>query len=177
MLDPYGQKEKPRSGLPPSYGGQAEGQALHKRGKPKSTVRSDCATERQTNPGKGLRPEGLSYGRRHFDPPQKAEEAGLASEVIEDFAGQGELVEAFFFGAKFRGVGNERAAGAAGGMFDVQHFVKQDVFDDKLRDARPVHAAIQQNLIGTGIVAAKLPPPATDAPTDVGPAEFSTEIF
>ena len=97
--------------------------------------------------------------------------------MIEDVAGEGELIEAFFFGAKFGRVRHQRAAGAPRGMFDVQHLVKQDVLDDKLRDAGPVHAAIQQNLIGTGIVAAKLPPPATDAPTDVGPAEFSTEIF
>lgn len=103
--------------------------------------------------------------------------AGLAGEVVEDFARQGELIEAFFFGAKFGGMGNERAAGAARGMLDVQHLVKQDVLDDKLRDAGPVHAAVQQNLIGTGIVAAKLAPPAAHAPTNVGAAEFATEIF
>jgi hypothetical protein len=101
----------------------------------------------------------------------------LASEMVEDFAGQGELIETLFFRAKFRRVGNERAAGAPRGMLDVQHLVKQDVLDDKLRDAGPVHAAIQQNLIGTGIIAAKLAAPTTDAPTDVGAAEFSIEIF
>ena len=62
-------------------------------------------------------------------------------------------------------------------MLDVQHLVKQDVLDDKLRYAGPVHAPIQQNLIGPGIIAAKLAAPTTDAPADVGPAEFATEIF
>jgi len=96
--------------------------------------------------------------------------------MVEDFAGQGELIEAFFFGAKLRGVGHEGAAGAPRGMLDVKHLVKQDVLDDKLRDAGPVHAPIQQYLIGTGIIAAKLAPPTANAPPDVGPAEFSTEI-
>ncbi len=104
-------------------------------------------------------------------------EPELAGEMVEDFAGQGELIEAFLFGAKFRRVGNERATGAPRGMLDVQHLVIQDVLDDKLRDAGPVHAPIQHNLIGPGIIAAKLAAPATNTPADVGPAEFSTKIL
>ena len=62
--------------------------------------------------------------------------------MIEDAAGAGEIGEEFFFGAEFGGMGEEAAAGAAGGMFDVEHFVVQDVFDGDLGDGGMVHAAI-----------------------------------
>ena len=103
--------------------------------------------------------------------------AGLAGEVVEDFAGQGELVEALLFGAKFGRVRNERASGAPRGMLDVEHLVEEDILHDKLWDAGAVHAPIQQNLIGPGVIAAKLAAPATDAPADVGAAEFPTKIL
>ena len=77
-------------------------------------------------------------------------------------------MEEFFFGTELRGVRNEAAAGAARGMLDVQHFVVEDIFDDKLRDFRAVHTAIEKNLIGAGIVAPKLAAPAASAPTNVG---------
>src|SRR5271167_184029 len=65
-----------------------------------------------------------------------------ASQVVEDAAGAGEIGETFFFGAEFGGMGDETAAGAARGVFDVEHFVVEDVFDRDLRDARMIHAAI-----------------------------------
>jgi len=48
--------EKPKSGPSPSYGGQAEGRALHEKEKPKSTVRNDCATK--ANPREGCPLQG-----------------------------------------------------------------------------------------------------------------------
>src|ERR1700749_3067214 len=68
------------------------------------------------------------------------------------------------------------AAGAARGMFDVKHFVVKDVFDGDLGDAGMVHAAIQEDLIGAGVVAAELSAPASSAPADVGTAESAREI-
>jgi len=49
---------------------------------------------------------------------------------------------AFFFGAKFGGMGDKAAAGTTRGMFDMQHFVIQDVFDDKLGNAWAVQITI-----------------------------------
>lgn len=65
-----------------------------------------------------------------------------ASEVVEDAAGAGEICEEFFFGAELGGMRDETAAGAAGGVFDMEHFVVEDVFDGDLRDAGMIHAAI-----------------------------------
>src|SRR6266436_3355294 len=58
----------------------------------------------------------------------------LAGEVVEDAAGAAEIGEEFFFGAEFAGMGYEATAGAACGVFDVEHFVIEDVFDGNLRD-------------------------------------------
>jgi hypothetical protein len=101
----------------------------------------------------------------------------LTGQVIEDAAGAVELSEAFFFGAKFTGVRDQAAAGAARRMLDVKHLVIEDVLDRKLRDAEMVHAAIEQNLIRPGIVAAELAPPAFGTPTNVRPLEPAFEIF
>ena len=90
-----------------------------------------------------------------------------AGEAVEEFAGRVEMFVAFFFGAKFRGMGDEAAAGTARGMFDMQHFMIQDVLDDKLGDAWPVHAAIEDDLVGAGIVGAELAAPTAAAPGDV----------
>ena len=90
-----------------------------------------------------------------------------ASEAVEDAAGAGEFGEALFFFAEFARMGDERATGAARGMFDVEHFVKEDIFDGAWRHARMVEAAVQQNLIWAGVVTAELPAPAAEAPADV----------
>src|SRR6476646_5777148 len=89
------------------------------------------------------------------------------SEAVEEAACAFELREEFFFGAEFAGVGNEGAAGAARGMFDVEHFVVEDVFDDVLRDERMIHAAVKKDLIGAGIVATELATPAAIAPAEM----------
>jgi len=65
-----------------------------------------------------------------------------AGEVVEDAAGADEIGEEFFFGAEFGGMRNEAATGAARGMFDMEHFVVEDVFDGDLRNSGMVHAAI-----------------------------------
>lgn len=74
-------------------------------------------------------------------------------------------------------MGNERAAGAAGGMFDVEHFVVEDVFDNELRDERMIHAAVEKDLIGAGIVTAELATPATIAPAEMRANERAAEKF
>lgn len=66
----------------------------------------------------------------------------LAGQVVQDFAGLVELGELFFFGAEFWGVGDQGAAGAAGGVLDVEHLVVEDVFYGALRDIGAVHAAV-----------------------------------
>jgi len=100
----------------------------------------------------------------------------LAGEAVEGATGAGEVGEAFFFGAEFRGMGNEAAAGAAGGMLDVKHLVEKDVFDGEARDAGAVHAAVEEDLVRAGIVATELAAPAAVAPTDVRAREFSLEV-
>ncbi len=62
--------------------------------------------------------------------------------MIENTPGAGEIGEEFFFGAEFRGMGDETAAGAARGMFDVEHLMVEDVLDGDLRHAGMIHAAI-----------------------------------
>jgi len=86
---------------------------------------------------------------------------------VEDVAGAFEFREALLFFAKFAGMGNHGATGAASGMLDVQHLVEQNVFYSARRNAGTIHAAIQKNLIWAGIVTAKLPPPASRAPANV----------
>ena len=110
---------------------------------------------------RGSSGRGLKVGSRFL----------LAGETVEEFAGWGEFVEELFFGTELRGMRDQAAAGAACRMLDVKHFVVEDVFDDELRDLRAAHAAIQENLIGAGIVAAELTAPATGTPTDVGTFE------
>ena len=50
---------------------------------------------------------------------------------------------------------NERAARAAGGMFDVQHFVMEGVLGDELWNGRMIHTTVKQDLVGAGIVTAE----------------------
>ena len=66
----------------------------------------------------------------------------LAGQVVEDSSCASEIGKEFFFGTEFGGMGNETAAGAARGVFDVEHFVIEDVFDGHLRYARMIHTAI-----------------------------------
>ena len=67
---------------------------------------------------------------------------GLAGEVVQGFAGLVKLGELFFFGAEFWGVGDQGTAGAARGMFDVEHLVVEDVFHGAFGNAMAVHAAV-----------------------------------
>lgn len=88
--------------------------------------------------------------------------------MVQDFAGLVELGELFFFGAEFWGVGDQGAAGAAGGMFDMEHLVVEDVFYGALGDSGMIHAAVEQDVARAGIVAAELAAPTLGAPADVG---------
>src|SRR5437879_6031384 len=101
----------------------------------------------------------------------------LASEAVEDAAGACGFREALLFLAKFAGMRNHAAAGAASGMFDVQHLVKQNVFHSACRNAGTIHAAIQKNLIWAGIVTTKLPPPASRAPANVRALQLAGKVF
>ena len=74
-------------------------------------------------------------------------------------------------------MGDERAAGAARRMFDVQHLVVEDVLDGTLRDIGAIHAAIEQDVVGAGVVATELAAPGAIAPADVGASEFSFEVL
>src|SRR5579871_4039244 len=90
---------------------------------------------------------------------ERVERSRLAGEAVEDFAGAVELGKLFFFGAKFGRVRDQGATGAARGVLDVEHFVVEDVLDGALRDIGAVHAAIEQNMVGAGVVAAELAAP------------------
>ncbi len=59
----------------------------------------------------------------------------------------------------------------------MQHLVKQHIFHGGLRHARMIQTAVEQNLVRPRIVAAKLPPPAAQAPADVRFLQFSSEVF
>ena len=74
-------------------------------------------------------------------------------------------------------MGNERAAGAARGMFDVKHLVVENVFDDELWNKRMIHAAVEKDLIGAGIVTAELATPATIAPAEMRANERAAKKF
>ena len=100
-----------------------------------------------------------------------------AGQVVQDFAGAVEVGEEFFFLAEFAGVGDQAAAGAAGGVLDVQHLMIQDVLHGASRDSGAVHAAIEQDVIGAGVVTAELAAPTAGAPADVRAGEFSFEEF
>lgn len=58
----------------------------------------------------------------------------------------------------------------------MEHLVEEDVLDDESRDTGAVHAAIQYDLIGAGIVAAKLAAPGAAAPADVWPSQHALKV-
>src|SRR5215471_12315172 len=93
---------------------------------------------------------------------------GSTRQAIENAARTGKVGKALFFLAQFAGMRDQRATRAPGRMLDVQHFVKQDVFHGKLGNAGAVHAAIQQDLVQTRVIATELAPPTPSAPANVG---------
>jgi hypothetical protein len=97
----------------------------------------------------------------------------LARESVQDFAGSRKVGEAFLFRTKFRGVREQGTAGAARGVLYMQHLVKQDVLDGILGNIRPVHAAIQQDLIRPWIKTSELPPPSAGTPSNIGSLQFA----
>ena len=96
--------------------------------------------------------------------------------MVEDPAGFFEFLKAFFFFAKFLRMRDQAAAGTPRRMFDVQHLVKQHIFHRAPRNAGPVHPAIQDDLVGAGIIAAKLAAPALGAPPDVRTPQTPSKI-
>ena len=62
-------------------------------------------------------------------------------------------------------------------MFDVEHFVIEDVFDGNLGDGWVIHSAIQKDLIGSRVVAAELAAPASCTPAYVRALQTPGKIF
>src|SRR6202022_1672986 len=91
----------------------------------------------------------------------------LAGEAVKDAPRAFEFHEALLFFAKFPRMRHHGAARPASRMLHVQHLVKQDIFHRARRNLRAIHPAIQQNLMGSRIIATKLPPPAPCAPSNV----------
>src|SRR4029077_1786396 len=87
-----------------------------------------------------------------------------------------EFHKALLFFAEFPRVRHQAAARAPRGMLHVQHLVKQNIFHRELRHAPPVHAAIEQNVVWPGIIAAKLPPPASIAPANIRALQRTVKI-
>src|SRR5882762_4396912 len=92
----------------------------------------------------------------------------LAGEAVED---------SLLFFSKFPRMGDHGTAGAASGVLDVQHLVKQDILHGARRNAGTIHPTIEQNLIRPWIVTAKLPPPAPGAPSDVRALQLAGKVF
>src|SRR5437899_7587620 len=86
---------------------------------------------------------------------------------IQDAPRAFEFSKALLFFPKLPRMRNHAAARPARRMLDVQHLVKQNIFHGARWNARPIHAAIQQNLIGPGIVTTELASPAPGAPSNV----------
>ena len=62
-------------------------------------------------------------------------------------------------------------------MLDVEHLVEEDVLDGAERNAGMIEAAIEQDLVRTGVVTAELASPAAKAPADVGFMQLAGEIL
>ena len=62
-------------------------------------------------------------------------------------------------------------------MLHVQHLVEQNVLHRVPRDARAVHASVQQNVIGTRVVAAELTAPTAGAPANMRARQGAGEIL
>src|SRR6516164_2646042 len=107
----------------------------------------------------------------------KPQERGSAGQAVESLAGDPEVLEPFFLSAKLAGVRDQGATGAPRGVLHVQHFVEENVLHDELRNARAVHAAVQDDLVRARIVATELAAPSPSAPTDVRAAKFARKVF
>src|SRR6267378_1181756 len=101
----------------------------------------------------------------------------LAGEAVEDAPRAFEFEESLLFFSKFPRMGDHGTAGAASGVLDVQHLVKQDILHGARRNAGTIHPTIEQNLIRPWIVTAKLPPPAPGAPSDVRALQLAGKVF
>src|SRR5215470_16893748 len=96
--------------------------------------------------------------------------------MVEDAAGGREVREALLFFTEFAGMGDQAATGAARGMLDVKHLVEENVLDGQPRHSRPIHAAIEQDLVRAGIIAAELAAPTSFTPADMGALELALKI-
>src|SRR6266850_3391708 len=100
----------------------------------------------------------------------------LACQAVEYSPRARKFREALFFLAKFSGVRHQAATGTPRWVLHMQHLVKQHIFHCELRHTRAIHSPVQQNVIGTRIVAAELPPPASIAPANVGALQLAVKI-
>src|SRR2546423_7831222 len=102
---------------------------------------------------------------------------GLPSQPVQNAPRTMKFREALFFLAKFARMRDEATPRSPGRMLHVQHFVEQHVFDSELRHARTIHAAVQQDVLWTWVVAAELPAPCALAPANVRSPQLSCKIF
>src|SRR5580765_4614416 len=109
--------------------------------------------------------------------PGRTKRKTSAGQLIENTAGAVEIGESLFFATKFTRMGNEAAAGAAGRVFYVEHFVIEDVLDGDSGDGWMIHSAVQKDLIGSRVVTAELAAPISRTPADVGPIQTTGKIF
>src|SRR5713101_3065356 len=100
-----------------------------------------------------------------------------ARKPVQDTPRAFEFPKAFLFFSKFPRMRHHGAARPASRMLHVEHLVKQNIFHRARRNLRAIHPAIQQNLMGSGIIAAKLPPPAPRAPSNMRALQLALKVF
>jgi len=57
----------------------------------------------------------------------------------------------------------------------VKHFVVEDILNDELRNGGTIHAAVEEDLVGAGIVTPELASPGASAPAEMRAYEISFE--
>src|SRR5581483_2985390 len=107
---------------------------------------------------------GLNFG---------ATRSGVA---IEKFACPLVIQIPLFFHAKFERMSFDAAARGTKGMFDVQHFVEEDVFDDVTGHRGTIQPAIHDDLIKRGVETAQLRAPGAGAPAESRTMQTAPEI-
>src|SRR5690242_5157096 len=101
----------------------------------------------------------------------------LASgEAVEELAGTLVIRVALLFHPEFQRMGLDAAAGGTQRVLDVQHFVKEHVFNGVLWHASTVEPAVHDDLIERGIEAAELCAPGAVAPAESWAMQASFEI-
>src|SRR5690348_17791092 len=96
--------------------------------------------------------------------------------AVEEFAGALVIRVALLFHPEFQRMGLNAAAGGAQRMLDVQHFVREHVFDGVPGNTSAVEPAVQDDLIERRVEAAELSAPSAVAPTEARAMQASFEV-